>query len=619
MWRSVALARRAFLSKYLLISNPSQVLNCHILTSPKFSHHQSTRFLSDHSSLDSESPVFEISEKAKDFTDADNVFQEIPSRISSESEELSGTSDNTLGTDGFASGEEKSKANDFPYTHNVFDENPSRISLESEELIGTSETLEVDGFASGEDENVVEVEVQTHEVDLEELESVLSLLQSSGTVDGSIESSLEKMKLAPHEEFVVRVLETPLVPGENLIGFFKWVSKRPEFSVTTQSLYALVRAICSELKKKDAYAVWDLVKEVGENEIGVVNTEILNELISVFSRLGKGKAGFEVFNKFEELGCVPNSDTYYFTIEGLCRRSIFDWAVSVCEKMLNEGILPEKEKTGRIISLLCKGSKAKDAHSVYVSMKEKGTGKDKYPPQSSFNFLISSLCREDKTVHLALEMLEDISGADRKYAIMPFSYVIRGLCRINDVEGAKNLLYKMISSGPPPGNAVFNSVINSLSKAGEMEEALKMVTVMESRGLKPDVYTYSVIMSGYVKGGEMEKAREVLAEAKKKHSKLSPVTYHTLIRGYCKLEEFDKAVELLGEMKKYGVRPSADEYNKLIQSICLKNLDWGMAQKLLEEMQENGLHLNGITKGLINAVKELVEEGVETKEVTAEA
>ncbi|KAK3003429.1 hypothetical protein RJ639_019870 [Escallonia herrerae] len=73
-------------------------------------------------------------------------------------------------------------------------------------------------------------------------------------------------------------------------------------------------------------------------------------------------------------------------------------------------------------------------------------------------------------------------------------------------------------------------------------------------------------------------------------------------------------VALLGEMKKRGVQPKVDEYNKLIQSLCLKVVDWRTTKKLLEEMKENGLHLNGITKGLMRAVKELEQERVETQE-----
>ncbi|TMW97528.1 hypothetical protein EJD97_005383 [Solanum chilense] len=480
---------------------------------------------------------------------------------------------------------------------------------------------------NGSDLGNTEVVVEDEDLDLEKLETLLSLLQSSGIIDGSIESSLEEIELSLNEELVVRVLETPYVPGENLISFFKWVLKKPEFVVTSKAVELLVTAIC--IQGRNVYALWDLVKEIGEKNKGILSDEILNELIALLSRLGKGKAAFEIFNKFGNLGCAPNADTYYFTIEALSRRSIYDWASTVCEKMLNADKLPGAEKVGKIVSFLCKGNKCRDAHLVYLSAKEKNINL----PVSSIKLLISSLCRKDEGVKLAMEVLDEFPKEERKHAIKSFSHVINGLCRANDVTGekqlrsycsedieeAKNLLLKMIDAGPPPGNAVFNTVINALSKKGEMGEARKLLKVMEGRGLKPDVYTYSVIMSGYTKGGEMEEACKILNEAKKKHSCLSPVTFHTIIRGYCKLEQYDKALELLGEMKEYGVQPNADEYNKFIQSLCLKALDWTTAEKLLEEMKENGVHLNAITKGLIRAVKELEQEEVGTNEITATA
>ncbi|XP_017978724.1 PREDICTED: pentatricopeptide repeat-containing protein At3g02650, mitochondrial [Theobroma cacao] len=469
---------------------------------------------------------------------------------------------------------------------------------------------QMDSSVSGDDRNDIEEDIQVYEIDGNKLENVLSLLQSR--VDGSLESSLDVMALDLNEDFVVKVLQTPFISGENLIRFFKWVMKKPGCKVTTSVVDSLVKGICSDLRKKDAYDLWDLVKDIGDKENGVLTVNVLNELIALFSKLGKGKAAMEVFNKFGDFGCVPNMVTYYFTIEALCRRSIYDWAWSVCERMLDGESLPDGEQVGKIISWFCRGGKAENAHTVYLLAKEK----NKQLPRSSVNFLISSLCKKDETVNLALEMLDGFSGEARKYAIKPFSSVVRGLCRMRNLDEAKTLLLKMIADGPPPGNAVFNSVVNGYSKAGDMDKAKEMIKLMEDRGLKPDVYTYTVVMSGYANGGQMDEACEVLSEAKKKHMKLSPVTYHTLIRGYCKIEEFDKALKLLAEMKDFGVQPNVDEYNKLIQSLCLKALDWQTAEKLLDEMKENGLYLNGITQGLIKAVKELEAEEVDSREAT---
>ena len=92
------------------------------------------------------------------------------------------------------------------------------------------------------------------------------------------------------------------------------LKKKFEFKVTTCVVDALVWAICCELKKKDAYDLWDLIKEIGEKENGVLNVEIHNQLIALLSKLGKGKVSLEVLNRFGDFGCVPNVDTYHFTI-----------------------------------------------------------------------------------------------------------------------------------------------------------------------------------------------------------------------------------------------------------------------------------------------------------------
>lgn len=462
------------------------------------------------------------------------------------------------------------------------------------------------------DENGEEGEI--YEVNVEQLENVLSLIQS--TVDGSFESSLDEMGLILHEDFVLKVFDTPQILGENLIRFFRWaVNCHPEFKVTTRVVDVLVCLVCGDLRQRDAYSLWCLIKEIGEKQNGLLNAEILNQLIAYFSKLGKGKAALEVLDSFEVLGCVPNAESYYFTVEALCRRSSYDLAWPVCEKMLDAGSLTENDRVGKIISWFSKGNKAKEAHSVYLLAKEKRLKL----PQSSVSFLISSLCREDETVELALGMLNSFSTDERKRAIKPYMVVIHSLCRTKNTIKAKTLLLKMIAEGPPPGNAAFNTIINGYSKAGDLGEAMELIKLMESRGLKPDVYSYTVVISGYANGGQMKEAYEVLNEAKKKHAKLCPVTYHTLIRSHCKLEEYDAALKLLSEMKDFGVQPNADEYNKLIQSLCLKALDWRTAERLFKEMKASGLHLNGITRGLIRAVHELEEEEMRTEELSIAA
>ncbi|XP_010917712.1 small ribosomal subunit protein mS80 (rPPR6)-like [Elaeis guineensis] len=457
-------------------------------------------------------------------------------------------------------------------------------------------------------------EDEVAEIDMEQLEKVQSLLQS--TSQEQLKSGLNNMDLSLSEAFVARILQIPLVPAANLVGFFRWASRNDNSVKSSRNVELLVNGVssCAELSKMEAYMLWDLVKEIG-CERGLLNTQTLNQLIAILWKLGKARACLEIFNKFDEFGCSPDANTYCFTIEALGRRCMFDTAWPVVERMLNSGSLPDGEKVGKIIIFFCRGKKVKEAHLVYLKAKENKI----YPPSSCLEVLVGGLSRNDETVLIALELLDDYSGKFLKYANRPFASVVQGLCRTKNLHEAKKLLMRMVDSGPAPGNAVFNYVITALSKAGEMEDAIALMKVMDSRGLRPDVYMYSVIMSGFAKGGLMDEAYKIFCEARKRLPKLSAVTYHILIRGYCKMEEFEKALECLKEMKEDGLQPNTDEYNKMIQSLCLKALDWRTAEKLLEEMKESGLYLKGITRSLIAAIKELEEEEIQSKGASLQA
>ncbi|KAI3940741.1 hypothetical protein MKW98_030060 [Papaver atlanticum] len=577
MWRSKA---RSILLRCSIQSSSASIQNKVLQSKSLTTLIESSSFhFSRLISLSSQNPRFYSNDSNVNQDDEVNVFDETPPLISPESLDpfsVSDENDSQIETSNF--------------------ENPNFVS-QSNDTDTTSSESEV--------ELVVDEQIEV--VDVEKLESVLQFFRGVSSLDGSIEESLEKMNLDVNEEFGLKLIQTPNINGHHLISFVRWASQKDGSFMTSRIVDALVKAIGDGLRpieKKEVYSLWDLIKEIGEKREVVLNTEILNGLIASLYMLGRGKAAKEVFDKFEEFGCDPDGNTYYFTVEALCNRKIFDGAWVVCDKMLNSGKLPDEMKIGKMIVSLCKGYRAKDAHMVYLMAKEK----NKCLPMWSVNFLINGLCRKSETVKLAREVLQGLSGDSRKLATKCFNFAVRALCQYKDIEGAKELLFEMIKEGPAPGHPVFNSVITALSKSGELEEALKLVKVMESRKLRPNIYTYTVIINGYVKGGQMDEAIKILEQAKKTHRKLTSDPYHILIRGYCQLEETDKALNLLTEMKESGIVADENDYKDVIRSLCLNTLDWETAEKLLEEMKENGMCLSGNSQGLIKAVKELQKE-----------
>ncbi|RHN42460.1 hypothetical protein MtrunA17_Chr8g0377131 [Medicago truncatula] len=145
----------------------------------------------------------------------------------------------------------------------------------------------------------------------------------------------------------------------------KWAWRRRntyKHLITTLVLESLVSAICGGsvedniyLRKNDMYFLW---------ETKLLNTRILYQLLhSLAFMLDQGKIAPEVFHKFEAFQCVPNRDTYTFTLKALlitrCITDMTHQAASICQKMLlhPETVLPDN---GDIIGHLLSFSKKYD-------------------------------------------------------------------------------------------------------------------------------------------------------------------------------------------------------------------------------------------------------------------
>lgn len=83
-----------------------------------------------------------------------------------------------------------------------------------------------------------------------------------------------------------------------------------------------------------------MLKYIGRYETDFLNARILNKLIESFSVMGQqGKAALDVFHNFDVFQCVPNQDTYYYTLQALlrstrCSADMIHQAESIYQKLL---------------------------------------------------------------------------------------------------------------------------------------------------------------------------------------------------------------------------------------------------------------------------------------------
>ncbi|PNX93991.1 pentatricopeptide repeat-containing protein [Trifolium pratense] len=405
-----------------------------------------------------------------------------------------------------------------------------------------------------------------------------------------------------------KLIETRKVSPHNLIHFIKWAWQRSNNNkdlITTPVLESLVSAICDgsmdtydvHLRKNNILFLWDLLKHIGHCHTGLLNTRILNQLLHSFGFMfDQGKTALEVFHKFEVFQCVPNQDTYTFTLQALLstRLDMPHQAASICQKMLlhPETLLPDDgELLGNILSWFSRNNMTEEAYALYLAANEKRKTNPNWSPQLNMLLpldMIRVLCSKKETVHLAFEMLNDIPKelADEEDLFLKqrlCMHVAEALCGFKELEAAKQLILKPIADSQHPSMYVVTTIITAYVKAGEIRQVLEMVKLLESIGF--DIC--EPLMFGFGRSNGMLQIRKILEEARKKDYKLiTALLYHTLIVGCCRLQKFDDALKFLTQMKDFGVSHiNLDEYHKLFHSLCLKAMDRKMAIEQLEEME----------------------------------
>ncbi|KAJ1386778.1 Tetratricopeptide-like helical domain superfamily [Sesbania bispinosa] len=314
---------------------------------------------------------------------------------------------------------------------------------------------------------VEEVEEEVYQIDEEKLENAVSLLQNSS--DGSLESSLDDMGLTLHQDFVIKVFETtPIVLGDNLMRFFKWAWNEKSFKENTPVVESLVVAICSSgLRKKKIYSLWDLVKDIGEKENGVINVGILNELIISCSKLGKGKAALE------------ENETVQLALE-----------------MLND--IP--------------GEKRKHAIKPFLAVVRALYGPP--PGNDVFNFVITAYSKVGE-MGQAVEMMKLLESRGLKPDVYTYVVIASGYSNGGEMEEARKILEEAKKKHVKLSPVLYHTLIRGYCKIEQFDEALKLLTEMKDYGVRSSFDDYDkLIQSLCLKALDWEAAEKLQEETK---------------------------------------------------------------------------------------------------------
>ncbi|XP_072989416.1 uncharacterized protein [Typha latifolia] len=284
-------------------------------------------------------------------------------------------------------------------------------------------------------------------------------------------------------------------------------------------------------------------------------------------------------------------DSYRFLVGFLCRSGLQNYALKMFDEMIDEGHCPDSSFLEFLVSTCAEAGILDCAMELITRTAELGCCIETY----TFNKVMSLLVGRNRA-HDAVALFKGQLGSG---CFTPdgwsFNIVIKGLCKLGDVEEAFKFIEKMGSFGCSPDTVTHNILVDGLCRAGEVERGHEILRRIEKDGFcVPNVVTYTSLISGYCKMGKMEEASVVFRDMIGFGVKPSRVTYNVLIDGYGKVNDMQSAVSVYNQMETCACTPDVVTLTSLIDGYC-RSGQLDDAMKLWNEMEHRELQPNVYT------------------------
>lgn len=192
------------------------------------------------------------------------------------------------------------------------------------------------------------------------------------------------------------------------------------------------------------------------------------------------------------------------------------------------------------------------------------------------------------------------------------------------MQGAEDMLQRLLSSKIDPNVMTYNSLINAHAKDGNWEGAEDVMRRLLERGIDPNVTTYNSIIKAYTKDGNSDGAEDVLHRMQEQCLKANVTTWSSVINAYATkgdwqvshptgpLHSFTQSLlclskvsplsdgrlqgaeDVLRRMQEHRVEPNVTTYSSVINAYANKG-HWAGAEDVLHRMEVKGLEPDVIT------------------------
>lgn len=235
-------------------------------------------------------------------------------------------------------------------------------------------------------------------------------------------------------------------------------------------------------------------------------------------------------------------------------------AVKIYTSMPNSS-KPNLHIMSTVIDIYTVMSLFKEAENLYLKLKSSGIALDIIAFSIVVRMYVKSGCLKD-----ACSVLDTM---DKRKDIVPDVYLLRDMLRIYQrlgrLDKLSDLYYKILKTGAPLDQEMYNCVINCCARALPVDELSRVFDEMLQRRFAPNTITVNIMLDVYGKSKLFKKVRRVFWMAKKR-GLVDVVSYNTIIAAYGQSKDLKNMSSAVKKMQFSGFSVSLEAYNCMLDA-----------------------------------------------------
>lgn len=206
--------------------------------------------------------------------------------------------------------------------------------------------------------------------------------------------------------------------------------------------------------------------------------------------------------------------------------------------------------------------------------------------------------RFDRVWALYEEMLAE--NLQSQFTSVTYNTLIDACSRCGEVGRAPALLEEMVRCGITPNIVTYSAVLKGLCQLNQLDRAFELVETMKnSNHLRIDEQTYNTLLDGCARQGLYGRGMKVFEEMKASGVRPSNFTLSILVKLANRGRQLEIAFKLADEVsKQYGFKLNVHVYNNLVQT-CIVHKQPERALAVLEQMIVERCRPDERTHGLL--------------------